>query len=213
MSNESLPKCPQCGAPISSDDPAGLCPRCLVGVTEGGKTEIPPIDQSPSGRARRKPILASAAAAVRAILTGGLRWANGWKKGSDAVAHYNRGVDLQEEGKLEEAAAAFQKVIGREARFGPAWEGLLQVRLDQGRFDIGVISTFAMSAGVALTICVIGLSSRGLNRALSGKAVAKRARIERVRRVLSLGGAFFITAFAAWQVLALAAGWKAMALI
>jgi predicted Ser/Thr protein kinase len=30
MSNESSPKCPQCGAPIKEGAPAGLCPNCLM---------------------------------------------------------------------------------------------------------------------------------------------------------------------------------------
>src|ERR1051325_11675294 len=25
-----MPNCPQCGADLDSDDPAGLCPRCLI---------------------------------------------------------------------------------------------------------------------------------------------------------------------------------------
>src|ERR1700685_2381008 len=32
MSNESLPKCPQCGAPLPDDAPAGLCPGCLMAL-------------------------------------------------------------------------------------------------------------------------------------------------------------------------------------
>jgi serine/threonine protein kinase len=30
MSNESLPKCPQCGLPLPENAPAGLCPNCLM---------------------------------------------------------------------------------------------------------------------------------------------------------------------------------------
>ena len=25
-----MPNCPQCGAELGSDDPAGLCPKCLI---------------------------------------------------------------------------------------------------------------------------------------------------------------------------------------
>ena len=25
-----MPNCPQCGAELGSDDPAGLCPQCLI---------------------------------------------------------------------------------------------------------------------------------------------------------------------------------------
>jgi serine/threonine protein kinase len=32
MSNESLPKCPQCGTPLPENAPAGLCPNCLMAL-------------------------------------------------------------------------------------------------------------------------------------------------------------------------------------
>src|SRR5215469_7557566 len=32
MSNESLPKCPQCGALLPENAPAGLCPNCLMAL-------------------------------------------------------------------------------------------------------------------------------------------------------------------------------------
>src|SRR3954466_4645048 len=32
MSNEASLKCPQCGAPIKEDAPAGLCPACLMAL-------------------------------------------------------------------------------------------------------------------------------------------------------------------------------------
>jgi len=32
MSNESSPKCPQCGAPLPEDAPKGLCPNCLMAL-------------------------------------------------------------------------------------------------------------------------------------------------------------------------------------
>jgi len=32
MSNESSPKCPQCGAPLPENAPAGLCPNCLMAL-------------------------------------------------------------------------------------------------------------------------------------------------------------------------------------
>jgi serine/threonine protein kinase len=32
MSNESLPKCPQCGTPLPDNAPAGLCPNCLMAL-------------------------------------------------------------------------------------------------------------------------------------------------------------------------------------
>src|SRR5437588_12458134 len=32
MSTELLPKCPQCGAPLPANAPAGLCPSCLMAL-------------------------------------------------------------------------------------------------------------------------------------------------------------------------------------
>jgi nickel/cobalt transporter (NicO) family protein len=85
---------------------------------------------------------------------------------------------------------------------------VLVAGLDQGVFGVGIISTFAMSAGVALTICAIGLASRGINRTFA----AKSARFDGMRRRVALGGACIIVAFAAWQVFALVAGWSVMGL-
>ncbi|WP_277183207.1 nickel/cobalt transporter [Caballeronia sp. BR00000012568055] len=85
---------------------------------------------------------------------------------------------------------------------------VLVAGLDQGAFGVGIISTFAMSAGVALTICAIGLASRGINRTFA----AKSARFDSLRRRVALGGAGVIVAFAAWQVFALVAGWSVMGL-
>src|SRR6266403_417409 len=50
MSNESLPKCPQCGTPLSLGAPAGLCPNCLMALnlqTQTAFTDVPPAAQSP----------------------------------------------------------------------------------------------------------------------------------------------------------------------
>ena len=50
MSNESLPKCPECGAPLPVNAPAGLCPNCLMALnlkTETVFTDDPPAAQPP----------------------------------------------------------------------------------------------------------------------------------------------------------------------
>jgi serine/threonine-protein kinase len=49
-----------------------------------------------------------------------------------AGAYMAHGALLRSQGRLEEAAEAFQSVIPGDT--GPAWEGLAAVRLDQGRF-------------------------------------------------------------------------------
>src|SRR6266550_422612 len=51
MSNGSLPKCPQCGAPLPANAPAGLCPSCLMALnlktetvfTDGTSAAQPPL--------------------------------------------------------------------------------------------------------------------------------------------------------------------------
>src|SRR6201746_1560713 len=48
MSNKSLPKCPQCGAPLPPNAPAGLCPNCLMALNL--KTETMFTDDSPAAQ-------------------------------------------------------------------------------------------------------------------------------------------------------------------
>ena len=55
MVNAARAMCPRCGAPISSDEPAGLCPRCLLSDTQGGQSEHLPISQNNTTRFRWPP--------------------------------------------------------------------------------------------------------------------------------------------------------------
>ncbi|MBI3849346.1 MAG: serine/threonine protein kinase [Verrucomicrobia bacterium] len=48
MSNESLPICPQCGAPLKENAPAGLCPNCLMALNL--KTETVFTDDLPAAQ-------------------------------------------------------------------------------------------------------------------------------------------------------------------
>ena len=48
MSKESLPKCPQCGAPLEASAPAGLCPNCLMALNL--KTETVLTDDTPAAQ-------------------------------------------------------------------------------------------------------------------------------------------------------------------
>ena len=73
-------------------------------------------------------------------------------------------------------------------------------------FFVGVLASLAMGAGVACTVLAIGMTSSSLNRMMSGTAVFRRQKVERVRFGLALAGAIFITVFAAWQVFALVSG-------
>jgi nickel/cobalt transporter (NicO) family protein len=84
--------------------------------------------------------------------------------------------------------------------------------LANGIFMIGVLSAFAMGAGVALTVLGIGLTSLGVNRLVSKGSGSRRRALEQVRIRLAMGGALFITLFAAWQVFAILVGWQATSL-
>jgi nickel/cobalt transporter (NicO) family protein len=84
--------------------------------------------------------------------------------------------------------------------------------LANGIFMIGVLSAFAMGAGVALTVLCIGLTSLGVNRLVSKGNGSRRHALEQVRIRLAMGGALFIILFAAWQVFAILVGWQATSL-
>lgn len=85
---------------------------------------------------------------------------------------------------------------------------VLIAALANGIFMAGVWSAFAMAAGVALTVSAIGLTSLGMNRMMSARGIGRDRALTRVRVGLALGGAAFISLFAAWQLFALLAGLK-----
>jgi hypothetical protein len=66
--------CPRCGAAISSDQAADLCPRCCLFDAQRGQSEDPSVSpSSPDAASRnRRRSLASAVAAIGAMLFGGL---------------------------------------------------------------------------------------------------------------------------------------------
>jgi nickel/cobalt transporter (NicO) family protein len=84
--------------------------------------------------------------------------------------------------------------------------------LANGVFMLGVLAAFAMAAGVALTVLCIGLTSLAVNRLVSKGSGSRRRALEQVRVRLAMGGALFITLFAAWQVFAILVGWQATSL-
>jgi tetratricopeptide (TPR) repeat protein len=106
--------CPRCGAPILSDHPASVCPRCLLSDAQRGQSEHRAVSRSFPGSAGRKLALAlaSALAFMGATLSGGV-WFGNWRKQqpADAIARYNRGVGLQAQGKLKEAIAEYRAAI------------------------------------------------------------------------------------------------------
>jgi ABC-type nickel/cobalt efflux system permease component RcnA len=75
-----------------------------------------------------------------------------------------------------------------------------------GIFAVGVIATFAMAAGVALTVAVVSLGTLGLNRWLSRLGTADHRLAGRGRKLAALCGAFLITAFGLLQLLGIWAG-------
>ena len=83
---------------------------------------------------------------------------------------------------------------------------VLIAALANGVFMTGVLSAFAMAAGVALTVLVIGLAGLGLNRFAAGRNFARRQTLEQIRMRVALAGAVFICLFAAWQVFVLLSG-------
>ncbi len=69
---------------------------------------------------------------------------------------------------------------------------VLLFTLANGMLWVGVAATFAMAAGVGLTVSGIGLSALGLNRLL-GRGAARSRHGETLRKALSLAGAAAIT--------------------
>ncbi len=124
--------CSRCGAPISSDDGAGLCVGCRLSDSQGGQRDAP----APLEPARPKFSLPSAIAAIGAILSGSL-----WlgcpraKQPADAIAHLDRGVDLHEQGKVDEAIAEYRTAIGLKPDDAEAHYNLGEALTMQGKLD------------------------------------------------------------------------------
>jgi ABC-type nickel/cobalt efflux system permease component RcnA len=70
----------------------------------------------------------------------------------------------------------------------------------------GIAATFAMAAGVATTVALIGLGSIGANRTLARLALRYRFRSTRVRRALAVGAIGAILLFSALQLALLFSG-------
>jgi len=89
---------------------------------------------------------------------------------------------------------------------------VLIAALANGAFMVGVLSAFAMAAGVSFTVLAISLASLGINRVVSSRNTARRQVLEMIRTRLALAAALIITLFAAWRVFALLSGWQLAAL-
>ncbi|MGO9465163.1 MAG: tetratricopeptide repeat protein [Isosphaeraceae bacterium] len=127
--------CPRCAAPISSDDPAGLCQRCLLSDTQGGQSKDPSVPAPTREGALRKLTLASAVVAVVAILFLGGLWLGNRQAQErvDAIAHYNLGNALQARGKLEEAVAEYRTAIRLKPDYAEAHVNLGNVLDEQAK--------------------------------------------------------------------------------
>lgn len=75
---------------------------------------------------------------------------------------------------------------------------------------VGIASTFAMAAGVAITVTLVGLFGVSANRLIA--RAQRRRTLQRVQRVLSITGAVVIITFAGVQIALLLSGTMAASL-
>jgi ABC-type nickel/cobalt efflux system permease component RcnA len=83
---------------------------------------------------------------------------------------------------------------------------VLLFTLANGIFVVGVIATFAMAAGVALTVAVVSLGTLGLHRWLSRLGGADHRLAGRGRKFAALCGAIVIAVFGFLQLLGILTG-------
>ncbi|HTJ93375.1 MAG TPA: high frequency lysogenization protein HflD [Pararobbsia sp.] len=71
---------------------------------------------------------------------------------------------------------------------------------------VGIASTFAMAAGVAITVTVVGLSGVGANRLIAKSSLHHQRRLQTLQRALAISGAVVIILFAGMQIALLLTG-------
>ncbi|MBU9265393.1 hypothetical protein [Burkholderia gladioli] len=54
---------------------------------------------------------------------------------------------------------------------------------------IGIAASFAIAAGVALTVTLFGLGAIGANRFISGRGIHLRTRLQATQRAVAIAGA------------------------
>ena len=117
--------------------------RAASGLTfRVAKARIPRFPRPLPGGCAGKLTLASAVAAVGAILLGSLWLGNRW--GKQPVAHYNRGVKLHRQGMLEEAVAEYGAAIrlkpdDAEAHKSLAWALVVSPKRPRQDYDGGLV--------------------------------------------------------------------------
>ncbi|WP_109480455.1 high frequency lysogenization protein HflD [Paraburkholderia sp. C35] len=77
---------------------------------------------------------------------------------------------------------------------------------------VGIAATFAIGAGVAVTVTLFGLSAIGANRFFMGRSGHLRARFDATRRVVAIAGALVIVLFGAVQAALILGGYVQPAL-
>ena len=72
---------------------------------------------------------------------------------------------------------------------------------------VGIAATFAIGAGVALTVTLFGLGAIGANRFVMARSLRVRARIETTQRLVAIAGAAAIVLFGAVQTALILTGY------
>jgi nickel/cobalt exporter len=72
---------------------------------------------------------------------------------------------------------------------------------------VGIAATFAIGAGVALTVTVFGLGAVGANRLISARGIRIRSKMKTARRVFAIMGALVIVLFGAVQAALILTGY------
>jgi ABC-type nickel/cobalt efflux system permease component RcnA len=83
---------------------------------------------------------------------------------------------------------------------------VLLFTLANGIYPIGIVATFAMGAGVAITVSAVSLGTLGLHRSLSKLGEQRSELALRLRQGVALAGSAFITLFGLLQLLGIWSG-------
>lgn len=77
---------------------------------------------------------------------------------------------------------------------------------------VGIAATFAIAAGVALTVTLFGLGAVGANRYIMARGFRLRSKIKAAQRVVAIAGALLIVLFGATQTALILTGFLQPAL-
>ncbi|QGZ65930.1 nickel/cobalt transporter [Paraburkholderia acidisoli] len=77
---------------------------------------------------------------------------------------------------------------------------------------VGIAATFAIAAGVAVTVSLFGLGAMGVNRFVMGRGIRLRARLQATQRAVAIVGALAIVLFGAVQTTLILTGYVQPAL-